>query len=119
METLHIVLSAICGLALLSLVVEIIRDRQPGNLTFFALVAVEIGVVVQLVWGAAMVIDDHRGVEVGTYLGYLVGSLIVLPAAYLWSVSEKSRGGTAVLLVAVLVMPVLFLRVHDIWSAHV
>ena len=43
----------------------------------------------------------------------------LLPVGYLWSVSEKNRGGTAVLLVAVLVMPVLLLRLHDVWSLHV
>ncbi|RZI87344.1 MAG: hypothetical protein EOO67_14455 [Microbacterium sp.] len=119
MDLFQIILSGICGLAALSLVVEIVRDRQPGNITFFALVAVELGLLVQLVWGIARVVDDHRGVEVGTYLGYLVGALVLLPVGFLWSASEKNRGGTAVLLVAVVVMPVLLLRLHDIWSLHV
>lgn len=119
MSTFQIGLSILCGLAALSLVVEIIRDRQPGNLTFFTLVAIEVGLLVQLVWGIARVVDDHRGVDVGTYVGYLIGALVLLPVGYLWSVSEKNRGGTAVLLVAVVVMPVLLLRLHDIWSLHV
>lgn len=119
MTTLQIVLSGICALAALSLLVEIIRNRQPGNVSFFALVAVEIGLLVQMVWGLVMVVEDHRGVEVGTYIGYLLGALVLLPAGFVWSASEKSRGGTAVLLVAVLVIPFLFLRLHEIWSTHV
>lgn len=119
MSTLQIVLSAVCALAALSLVIEIIRDRQPGNVSFFTLVAIEVGLLVQLVWGIVRVIDDHRGVDVATYLGYLVGALVLLPVGFLWSASEKNRGGTAVLLVAVVVMPVLLLRLHDIWSVHV
>lgn len=119
MNELQWILAGICGLAALSLLVEIVRDRQPGNVSFFALVAVELGLLVQLVYGIVRVIDDHRGVDVGTYLGYLVGALVLLPAGFVWSASEKSRGGTAVLLVAVLVVPVLLLRLHDLWSLHV
>ena len=119
MDVLQIILSGICAVAALSLVVEIVRDRQPGNVTFFAIVAVEVGLLVQLVWGIVRVIDDHRGVEVGTYVGYLVGALVLLPVGFLWSASEKSRGGTGVLFVAVLVTPFLLLRLHDIWALHV
>lgn len=118
MTGFQIALSVLCAFAALSLIVEIVRDRQPGNVTFFALVAVELGLLVQLVWGIIRVLDDARGVEVGTYLGYLVGALVLIPVGFVWSASEKSRGGTAVLLVAVAVVPFLLLRLHDIWSLH-
>ena len=119
METFQIVLAALCGLAALSLVIEIIRDRQPGNVTFFTLVAIELGLVVQLVWGVVRVIDDHDGVDVASYVGYLIAALLLLPFGFLWSASEKGRGGTGVLLVAVLVTPFLLLRLHHLWSLHV
>ncbi|MFL6158377.1 MAG: hypothetical protein ACJ72D_19985 [Marmoricola sp.] len=118
MTVLQVVLAVVCGLTALSLVVEIVRDRKPGNTSFGGLVLVEIGLVVQLVWGLVRVFGDHPGVSVGTYLGYLVGALVILPVGFVWSASDKSRGGTAVLLVAVLVLPVLFLRLHDIWLGH-
>jgi riboflavin transporter FmnP len=119
MTTLQWVLAALSVLTALSLIVEIIRDRQPGNVTFTGLVALEAGLVVQLVWGLVRVFDNHDGVSVAPYLGYLVGALLILPIGFLWSASEKSRSGTAVLLVAVLVLPVLFLRLNDLWAAHV
>ncbi|HET6154174.1 MAG TPA: hypothetical protein VFE15_14590 [Marmoricola sp.] len=119
MNTLQLVLSVLCGLTALWLIVEIIRDRTVGNVTFAGLVALEIGLVVELLWGLARVFGDHHGVAVGAYVGYLVGALVILPIGFIWSVSEKSRGGTAVLLIAVLVLPVLFLRLHDIWAGHV
>jgi len=65
-----------------------------------------------------MVAGDHGGVNVAAYVGYLVGSLLVLPAAFVWSVGERSRSGTGVLLVAVVVVPVLFLRLHQLWGAR-
>ena len=119
MTTLQIALSVFCALVLLLLVVLIVRDVRPGRVTYASLVLVELGLVVQLVLGFAMVFDDHRGVSVATYLAYLVGSLVVLPIAAAWAASERTRSGTAVLLVGVLVVPVLFLRLHDIWSTHV
>jgi hypothetical protein len=131
MTTLQIVLSVLCGLLLVQLAVLIARDLPPGRISYALLALVEVGLVVQLVLGLAMVFDDHRGVSVPTYVGYLVGALVVLPLAAGWAWAEtgsreddatgrdSTRGGTAVLLVAVLVMPVLFVRLHDIWSTHV
>jgi hypothetical protein len=119
MTTLQWVLSVLCALTAVSLVVEIVRDRTVGNVTFGGLAAVEVGLVVQLVWGLVRLTGDHPGVAVGAYLGYLVGALVVLPIGFVWSLAEKSRSGTAVLLVAVLVVPVLFYRLHNIWAGHV
>ena len=119
MTALQIVLSVLAALVALVLVWHVVRDEQVGNVGFFGLVALEAGLVVQLVWGLVRVAGDHQGVSVAAYLAYLVGALLILPIGFLWSASEKSRSGTAVLLVAVLVLPVLFLRLHDLWSAHV
>jgi len=119
LNTVQIVLAVLCGLTALSLVVEIIRDRQPGNVTFAGLVAVEAGLLVQLVWGLARLFGEHDDVVVFTYVGYLVGALLLLPVGFVWSASDKSRSGTAVLLVAVLVVPFLLLRLHDIWAGNV
>jgi hypothetical protein len=119
MTTFQVVLSALCGLLALVLVVDIVRDRLPGNAALLGLVIVELSLVVQLVWGLVAVADDHHGVSVATYVGYLVGALFILPVGFLWSASERNRSGTGVLLVAVLVVPVLCLRLHDIWATHV
>jgi hypothetical protein len=116
---LQVALSVLCALVLVWLTVLIVRDTRPGRVTYALLALVEIGLVAQLVLGLAMVFDDHRGVSVATYVGYLVGSLVILPLAAGWAWAERTRSGTAVLLVAVLVVPVLFLRLHDIWSTHV
>jgi hypothetical protein len=57
-------------------------------------------------------------VNVAAYVGYLVGAIVILPAAFLWSVGERTRAGTGVLLVAVAVIPVLFARLHQLWGAR-
>jgi hypothetical protein len=119
MTQLQIILSLLCALVAVVLAVHVVRDQQVGNAGFVGLVAIEVGLLVQLVWGVVLVADDHAGVSVGTYVGYLLGALVILPIGFLWSAAEKSRSGTGVLLVAVLVVPVLLLRLHDIWATHV
>jgi hypothetical protein len=119
MTTLHIVLSVLCLIVLLQLAVLVVRDRLPGRLTYALLVVLELGLVVQLVIGLARVFGDHEGVSVGTYVGYLVGALVILPLAAGWAWAERTRSGTGVLMVGVVVLPVLFVRLHDIWATHV
>ena len=99
------------------LVVLIARDRQPDDWVYGTLALLELGLVAQLVIGLVRLGGDHEGVNVAAYVGYLVGSLVILPAGFVWSVGERSRAGTGVLLVAVAVIPVLFLRIHQLWSA--
>jgi hypothetical protein len=112
------VLTGICLLTALVVVVLIVRNRAPGDLVVGLLALVELGLVVQLVLGIIRVAGPHDGVSVATYVGYLVGSLVILPVAVIWSLSERSRGGTAVLLVGVLLVPFLFLRLAEVWGGH-
>jgi hypothetical protein len=119
MTTLQIVLSVLCLVVVVQLAVLIARDLRPGRVTYVLLALLEAGLVAQLVVGLSMVLHDHRGVSVATYLGYLFGALVILPLAAGWAWAERTRSGTGVLLVAVVVMPVLFVRLHDIWSTHV
>jgi hypothetical protein len=119
MTQLQIALSILCGVVAVLLVVLMVRDVRPGRVTYALLVLVELGLFGQLGLGLARVFDDHAGVSVATYVGYLVGALVILPLAAGWAWAERTRNGTGVLLVAVVVLPVLFVRLHDIWSTHV
>ena len=118
MTALQLVLGVVAVLVAVWLVVLIVLDRLPDDYLYGALGLLEVGLVVQLVIGLVMVGGHHGGVNVPAYVGYLVGSLVVLPAAFAWSVGERTRAGTGVLLVAVVVVPVLFLRLHELWGAR-
>ncbi|HET9499218.1 MAG TPA: hypothetical protein VFO98_03060 [Marmoricola sp.] len=118
MTQLQIALAVLCGLTAVVVVVQIIRDRLANRLVHALLAIIELGLVVQLVLGLMKVFDGHEGVSVATYVGYLLGSLVILPLAAGWSWAERSRSGTAVLLVGLFVVPFLFVRLHDIWSLH-
>jgi hypothetical protein len=117
MDALEIVLTALVAVLVIWLLVLIVQGRSPGDWLYGALGLLELGLVAQLVIGLVRLGGEHIGVNVAAYVGYLVGSIVIVPVAFLWSVGERSRAGTGVLLVAVLVIPVLFVRLHQLWSA--
>jgi hypothetical protein len=119
MRGLQIGLSVLCLLVAGQLVVLIVRDVRLGRATYALLALVEVGLVAQLVIGLGKVFGDHEGVSVATYVGYLVGALVIVPLAAGWAWAERTRSGTGVLLVGIVVLPVLFVRLHDIWATHV
>jgi len=118
MTTLQIVLGTVCLVAAVWLVVLIVLDRLPGDLLYGVLALIEIGLVGQLVLGLVQVAGDHGDLNVAAYVGYLVGSLLVLPVAFLWSVGERTRSGTGVLLAGVLAVAFLFVRLQQLWSSR-
>jgi hypothetical protein len=117
MLPLQLAVSALCLLCALWLLVLIVRDRTPDRVVLSALAVIEVGLVANLVLGVVRVVGDGEGVSTAEYVGYLVGVLLLVPAGVLWSAGERSRGGTAVLLVAVLLVPFMFVRLADIWAA--
>jgi hypothetical protein len=113
------VVGALCAVTFVVVVVQIVRNRPSSNAVDLLFLLIELGLLVQLVVGIVRATDAPAGVSVPTYVGYLIGSLLVPPAAWIWSQAERSRGGLAVLLVALLLVPFLFLRLHQIWTMRV
>lgn len=117
MTQLQIAISVLCGVAALLVLVQVVRDRPVNKLIIAVLGLIEAGLVVHLVLGIQWLTGDRPDIPALTYLGYLVASLAVLPLAWGWSWAERSRSGTAVLLVGLVVVPYLFVRLHEIASS--
>jgi hypothetical protein len=115
---LQLVLSVLVALLIVWLVVLVAIGRQPGDYLYAAVAMLEVGLVLQLIVGLERLTGDHGHLNVAAYVGYLVGSLLILPAGFFWSLGERTRAGTGVLLVAVIVIPVLFLRLDQLWAAR-
>jgi hypothetical protein len=47
---------------------------------------------------------------------YLLGAVVIIPAAVWWVKDEKSRAAAAVLTVAFLVVPFMVVRVQQVWE---
>ena len=67
--------------------------------------------------GIVQLAGTERDVSGPFFVGYLIGSLIVLPVGTLWALAESSRWGAGALAVACLVIPVLELRLQEVWTA--
>jgi hypothetical protein len=95
---------------------DVIRNRAPGRWLLAAIAGLEGLLVVQVVVAVVELATGQRPQELATFIGYLAASLVILPLAYFWAWSEKNRSATAVLGVACLVIPILILRMKQVWS---
>lgn len=90
--------------------------RPAGLFLFGYLVLVEVGLVAQAVTGFVSLAGTDREVSGLSFGGYLVGALFVLPVGAVLGFTERSRWGPAVVAVACLTIPVMILRLNQLWS---
>ena len=111
---------ALVALSLAATVFAIVlaaRDKRINWTLLGLLGVIEILLLAQLVVGIVQLAGTERHVSGPFFVGYLIGSLIVLPLGALWALAESSRWGAGALAVACLVIPILELRLHEVWTA--
>jgi hypothetical protein len=82
-------------------------------------VLLEVGLLAQAVAGVVNLVSADRGdLHVATFVGYLVAAVAVLPVGAFWALGDRSRWGAGVLAVACLSVPVLILRLNQVWAGH-
>ncbi|WBQ05916.1 hypothetical protein [Kribbella sp. CA-293567] len=91
-------------------------DRRINWWLLGLLGVVEVALLAQLVAGIVQLAGTERDVSGPFFVGYLIGSLLVLPIGALWALAESSRWGAGALAVACVVVPVLELRMYEIWA---
>jgi hypothetical protein len=97
--------------------VLLLLSRPVGlRVLLLALGALELALLVQAVLGIVELAGPHPPIQNVTFLCYLVGVLLILPVAAWWALNEKSRWGVGVLLVACLVVPVMIVRMNQVWG---
>jgi hypothetical protein len=79
----------------------------------------EIGLVVQLVVGLVNLFTADRELDGFSFVGYLVGPVLIVPLAGFWALAERTRWGPGVLVIGCLAVPVMILRLGQVWEAHV
>ncbi len=105
-----------CGISTVLLVVHLVRDRVSEDGMYLLLGVTEIVLLVQLVWGCIALGQTGRDVAGALFVSYLVGAVLVLPIGAFWSLAERSRAGTAIVLLAVLTVAALEVRLDAIWG---
>lgn len=115
MVVLQFVISAAALVAVGFVGWDFMLDRPVHTGSAWVLIITEVGLIIQAIWGLARLAGPHEGLAVAPYLGYLLGGVLLLPIAFVWAISERTRAGTAVMLFATAVVPVLCLRLHHLW----
>lgn len=113
---LEVLVYVTAGTAAVIAIVHLARDRPAEDGMYVLLAVVDVALLVQLVVGAVRLSDTARDVSGVLFVSYLVGIVLVLPIGTFWSLAERTRAGTAVLLLAILTVLALELRLHTIWG---
>ncbi|WP_131743391.1 hypothetical protein [Actinomadura roseirufa] len=96
--------------------VTALRDRAMGTGHLVVLGVLEALLVAQAVTGFVKLAGDEGPEHPATFVGYLLGVLLIPAAGAGWGVLERSRWGPGVLVVACLAVAVMIVRLNQIWS---
>ncbi len=116
LDPLPVVLIVASLVLALVVAVYVALGRPVDDPLLLGLAVVEVGFVAQAVIGVVRLTGTDRDVNGAVFVGYLLGALVVLPIGALWSLAERSRSGTAVLIVAALTAAFLVVRLQQIWG---
>lgn len=94
----------------------VILNKPVNDPTLGLLALLELALLVQVVFGIINLVNTDRDVSGATFVGYLIAALLILPLATFWSLAERSRWGTTVVIIGCLVLPVLIVRLNQIWN---
>ncbi|GAB3456361.1 hypothetical protein [Actinophytocola sediminis] len=116
---LYVALGAAVWAAVLVIAGQPVRtDRWYGLGALGVVVLLELGLVVQAVGGIVALFVTERELAGLSFVGYLIGPVLVVPLAVFWALAERSRWGPAVLVIGCLAVPVMLLRLQQVWEAH-
>jgi hypothetical protein len=109
---------AAAALAMVTANRPVVLGTRPTTAIGAALALLEVGLLAQAVVGVVRMVGTDREFERLTFVGYLLGPAVVVPVAVVWALGERTRFGPAVLLVGCLSVPVMILRLHQIWAGN-
>ncbi|MQA95230.1 MAG: hypothetical protein GEV11_11510 [Streptosporangiales bacterium] len=96
--------------------VQTLRNRPMTVPLLAGLGVLELLVLVQGGVAVARLIGGQRPEEFATFLGYLIGVVLIPPAAAYLGLAERSRWGSAVIIVAGFAVAVMTGRLIQIWQ---
>ena len=72
--------------------------------------------VIFTIGGVSQMLSSGHDVPRAEFVGYLLGMLAIPPVALWWARGDTPRIGAGIMCVVYLVMPVLVLRVQQVWA---
>lgn len=114
--TLAYGLIAVSGLATLWGIGTAVADRPPGKAQLLFAAGVELVTLLQSGIALARLALGFRPVETATTVGYLIAIALVLPVAWFWANTERTRYSGVVLAVAAMSVGAMTLRLLTLWT---
>ena len=96
--------------------VLLIMNRPVGRFLQGTVLVLTAMFVVLAMGGIVQMIGTDRDFARAEFVGYLLLSPLIPLGAWWWSRNDKSRAGSGVVLVIGLVMPVLVVRIKQVWA---
>jgi hypothetical protein len=109
------VVISLAGVSVLWGLVTTIADRPPGKAQLLFAALVELVTVVQSLIAGARLVGGFRPVELATTIGYLLGIVLLVPIAWFWANTERTRFSGMVLAVAAMGVLAMTLRLLVLW----
>jgi hypothetical protein len=114
--TLAYVVLALAGAAVVWGVVTAIADKPPGKAQLLFAAGVWLVTLVQSVIAAVRLGMGFRPQAPVTLIGYLIGIVLLIPVAWFWANTERTRYSGLVLAVAALAVLAMTLRLLSLWT---
>jgi hypothetical protein len=96
--------------------VPVVRDRWIDRSHLAGLALLELAMLVQAGIATARLIGGGRPAEYATFIGYLLSSVLIVPAAVALSWMERTRYGSVIAMAGALVAAVVTLRLRQVWG---
>jgi len=96
--------------------VTAIANKPRGQAQLVAVGVVEVAVIVQSVARIVALAQGFHPVSTVTTWGYLIGIMLITPAAWLWAATDRSRWSGLVLAVGGLAVAGMTLRLFALWA---
>ena len=110
-----IIIVASLGIAVWA-AIHLIINRPISRYLRTSMVALAALFVVFAIGGIVQMVGSDRDFARLEFVGYLVLSPMIPVGAWWWVRGDTSRAGSAILLVVALVMPVLVVRIQQVWA---
>ena len=94
----------------------VLANRPPGISLLAGGALLEALLIGFLIGGIVQMARSNRDFARAEFVGYLLACVAIPPVAVGWGWGERSRAGTAVLAVGFVIMPVMVIRVQQVWA---
>jgi hypothetical protein len=91
-------------------------NRPTGDPHLYTGVAVEAVLLAQVVVAIVQMIGGDRATDMAVFISYLLLIPFVLPVGFFLSLVERTRWGSVIFGCACLLLPVLVVRLQDLWG---